>query len=139
MHFPRQLLAVAAFSVLACADSPTAIPPDVVVGRFGGADLLVTAGPKGVRFFLPCAVVTVPAPLKPDASGAFALPPVVFRAGPASNSDRAVAVHGELHGDVLSVDVVMLLPAGTTDSEHFLVERDKPRNVTVACAAGSAR
>ena len=119
---------------LGCAD-PLTVPPNAVIGRFGGVRAELIAELTTVRFNLGCGEFRTQTPLVPDHQGRFVLAVQPSRYG----GNNVLALRGVSDGTRISFEVIFI-DAYSTFTSQFSVTRDEPADFsTVACAlTGSA-
>lgn len=113
----------------ACASDTTAPAADVLVGKWGGAGLLLTADRSRVQAAFNCDAAEFQAPLRPNSNGEFVLPGTTIL----SNTSVQIGAQGVASGDTITIEVIRWYPGGNT-SQEFTVVRDRPAVHTAFCA-----
>ena len=125
----RAVLLYLVFLAAACSET-TAAPANVLVGRWGGAGILLTADRSTVHAVFDCDAADFSAPLRLSPSGEFVLPGTASR----GRASVQIGAHGDVSGDTITIEVIRWYPGGSSSQEYTAV-RDKPGILTALCAA----
>ena len=135
MRFSRwSVLLSLILAAAACKDAPATAPAGALLGRFGGPGSALVGTASYVHFETVCGTYRFPQVLVPDASGLFALGPILVTLG--AGQRGAVALRGTVAGGRLDVEFRVLTGAAGTGSTRFVLTQDTSADYSgVACAA----
>lgn len=120
----RMLLLPAMLVAAGC--SADAGPVRLLVGKWGGQEIGVTAEPQRVRIAFPCARATFTSAIAPDAAGDFTLRNGTVVAMTATSPP--ITIRGHIDGDQMTLVVV---PTTSNVAEQtFVAIRDAPDPVS---------
>ena len=124
MRFSRwSVLLSLLLAAAACNDAPTTAPAGALLGRFSGPGAALMGTASYVDFESVCGTYRFPQVLVPDASGLFALGPILVTLG--ARQRGAVALRGTVAGGRLDVEFQVLTGAAETGSARFVLTQDK--------------